>query len=223
MQNTKSSETLSQSAVSQLREEIVQGEMPPGTKLAEAAVAERLGMSRVPVREALVMLEREGLVGYTETGRAYVKELTPHDFEELYTLRLALEPLGMRLAAPTLKADSSALHQNVRTLARALDLRDVTRLDLDFHELIMEASGNSRLLRLWRSLRSELEAWLGYMHRAHRLHVKTTRESTVKTHLEIIHCIETSTPAACERVTRRYVTSWRDWLPLESIEGEAGL
>ena len=83
--------SLSDSAAARLRSEILGGVVGPGNLLAESAVAQRLGFSRVPVREALFALEREGLVEFSTTGRAYVKDLTPHDFEELYVLRLALE------------------------------------------------------------------------------------------------------------------------------------
>ena len=74
----------SDSAALRLREEILSGTAEPGSLLAESAVAQRLGVSRVPVREALFALEREGLIEFSDTGRAYVKELSPHDFEELY-------------------------------------------------------------------------------------------------------------------------------------------
>ena len=79
-------------ATSLLRQEILSGKTRPGHLLAESPVAMRLGVSRVPVREALFALEREGFVEFSGTGRAFVKELTPQDFDELYTLRLALEP-----------------------------------------------------------------------------------------------------------------------------------
>jgi DNA-binding transcriptional MocR family regulator len=83
---------LADSTVAILRKEILSGILPPGTKLAEAPVAKRLGVSRVPVREALVILANEGLVEFKKTGRSFVKGLSQSDFEEIYTLRLVLEP-----------------------------------------------------------------------------------------------------------------------------------
>lgn len=151
-----------------LRERIVDGVIEPGALIAESAMARELGVSRVPVREALFALERDGLVVFSETGRAYVKQLSPHDFEELLVLRLALEPTAARLAAPALREDASALEKNIEATGRAASLVKVTRLDLDFHEIILEASGNARLLKLWRSLRNELELWLGRLHRSSR-------------------------------------------------------
>ena len=111
--------TRSDITVSRLRQEILDGEISPGHLLAESAVAQRLGVSRVPVREALFTLEREGLVEFSDTGRAYVKDLTPHDFEELYVLRLALEPVAARLAAPGLRADCSRLEKNIKATSKA--------------------------------------------------------------------------------------------------------
>ena len=157
--------TCSDVAVQKLRSDITHGALVPGTLLAEAAVARQLGVSRVPVREALFTLEREGLVEFSSTGRAYVKELQPHDFEELFRLRLALEPVAARLAAPWLQRDTLDLEKNIQATAQARSLQDVTRLDLDFHQLILEASGQTRLVRFWKSLRSELELWLARLQR----------------------------------------------------------
>ena len=105
--------TRSDLAAARLHQEILDGVLPPGTLLAESAVAQRLGVSRVPVREAHFALEGEGLVEFSDTGRAFVKDLTPRDFEELFLLRLALEPLAARLAASTLRAAPSRLEANV--------------------------------------------------------------------------------------------------------------
>ena len=197
-----------------LRRRIIDGVLEPGALLAESAAARELGVSRVPVREALFALERNGLVEFSESGRAYVRELSPHDFEELYALRLALEPMGAGMAAPRLRADLSALERNIQATRKAKSLKEVTRLDLDFHELILEASDNSRLLKLWRSLRGELELWLGQLHRRHQINRLDTRDGTAGAHEEIIQCFRTAKPEACERLMRRHIQGWREWMPL---------
>jgi DNA-binding GntR family transcriptional regulator len=206
----------SDSAATLLRAEILNGTTAPGALLAESAVAKRLGVSRVPVREALFALEREGLVEFSTTGRAFVKALTPQDFEELFVLRLALEPLGSRLAAPTLKADITQLEKNVAATLRARSVQEVTRLDLEFHQLILAASGNARLLKLWCSLRGELELWLGRLHRSHQLQTRETLQETVDAHQGIVESFKSQTPAACERLMREHILGWREWLPLSS-------
>ncbi len=206
--------SLAEIAAARLRTKIVSGELPSGSRLAEAAVAQRLGVSRVPVREALVRLEREGLVEFTPTGRARVKELSPRDFEEIFALRLALEPLAAKLATPVLRADPVRLERNIAATRRARSLGDLTSLDLEFHELILAASENRRLLALWRSLRGELELWLGRLHRHHQTLTRETREETVGAHLEIIEGFARETPSACERLMRRHILGWREWLPV---------
>lgn len=201
-------------AADTLRQEILDGRSPPGGLLAESAVARRLGVSRVPVREALFTLERDGLVEFSETGRAYVKQLTPRDFEELFVLRLALEPLASRLAAPQLRAAAEALERNIAATDRARTVQQVTRLDLDFHEIILAASGNRRLLKLWTSLRGELELWLGRLHRRHQIQTSDTQRETLAAHEAIVRGFRTQSPAECERLMRQHIQGWREWLPV---------
>lgn len=205
--------TRADDTVWRLRTGITQGVLAPRTLLAEAAVARQLGVSRVPVREALFTLEREGLVEFSSTGRAYVKELSPHDFEELFQLRMSLEPLAARLAAPKLKNDARELEENIAATARAKNLRELTRLDLDFHELILKASGQTRMLRMWLSLRSEMELWLGQLHRDMESRSKHTRENTVASHAQLLMVFREQTPAAAERLSREHLVGWWDWLP----------
>ena len=218
MKSSASPKPRSDQAFSSLRSRILDGHLEPGTLLAEAAVARGLGVSRVPVREALFHLESEGLVEFSGTGRAYVKELSPQDFEELFILRQTLEPAAARLSAPKLKADVSALERNIEATRKAKTLAEVTRLDLDFHELVIGASGNSRLLKLWRSSRSELELWLGHLHRSHRDNRLDTSEETARSHERIVRCFQTATPAECERLMRQHILSWREWLPTAEVQ-----
>jgi len=218
MKMTSASASRSDSTTSRLRSEILDGDFDPGALLAETAMAERFGVSRVPVREALFTLEREGLLEFSATGRAFVKELTPQDFAELHAVRLALEPVAARLAAPSLKADSSTLEKNLAAMSRAKSIHQVTRLDLDFHELILAASGNTRLLKLWRILRCELELWLGRLHRSHQIQTEQTRNETLENHAAIIQCFRSQSPAECGRVIHKHIQGWREWLPTGEVQ-----
>ena len=200
-------------------------EAPPSPRTLTDETAQRLrqdifGVSRVPVREALVMLEREGLVAFSATGRAYVKDLTPRDFEELFLLRLALEPLSARLASAQIKIDARPLERNIQETTRAKSLRDVTTLDLDFHQIILEASGQPRLVRLWKSLRPELELWLTRLHRSHQMQTHATRQMTVEAHTGMLECFREQSAATAEKATRQHIVGWREWLPTGARDSE---
>lgn len=207
-----------ESTVNKLRSDITRGVLTPGTLLAELAVARQLGVSRVPVREALFALEREGLVEFSGTGRAYVKALAPRDFEELFLLRVSLEPLATRLAAPAIRKDSRELEQNIAATASAQNLMDITILDLDFHEIILAATGHKRLIRICKSLRSELEVWLARMHRDHHARSSETRTQTVNAHTNLLRCMQEQSPAAAERMAREHIQGWREWLPASETQ-----
>lgn len=200
--------------VTRLRDEIVSGVRTPGELLPEAGVARSMGVSRVPVREALIALEREGLVEFSATGRARVTRLTSEDFAEIFTLRMTLEPAATRIAARSLAADTGLLEENIRRTERAQSMGELTLLDLDFHELIVEAAKNSRMLKLWRSLRSELELWLSALQRRHHFQTKLTQSETVASHQHIVRSLRTENPAGAERLMRKHILSWREWLPL---------
>lgn len=213
--------TLAAAAADRLRREIFRGELLPGARLAEAAEANRLGVSRVPVREAFAALEREGLLEFTPTGRTLVRELTVRDFEELYAMRLILEPAAARAAHPLSRRQFDELRKIIAATRKAKSLADVTRLDLNFHESLVAACGNSRLLGTWRSLRAELELWLGDLHRRHRAQDLNTRENTADAHREILDAFQNQSAAACERLVRRHIQGWREWLPIAEADERA--
>lgn len=214
MKPRPTSKPRSDQAFASLRSRVLDGHLEPGALLAESAVAQDLGVSRVPVREALFTLEREGLVEFSNTGRAYVKELSPRDFEELYVLRLTLEPVAARLAVPALRENASALEKNIAATRKARSLNEVTRLDLEFHEIILTLSGNTRLLKLWRSIRGELELWLGRLHRQHRGQKNDTRERTATSHEQLVKAFCNQQPATSEKMMREHIQGWREWLPM---------
>lgn len=205
--------SLSEHASSILRQRILDGSMKPGMRLVETTVARDLGVSRVPVREALFTLERDGLVEFSRTGRAYVKQLTAKDFEELYQLRLLIEPAVARSAVARKGIQLEALRENVEATRRARNQREITRLDLDFHDLILSSGGNSRIQKLWRSMRQEMELWLGSLHDFHQRQTRQTLRATVAAHELLLESLQTQPATTCERLMREHIQGWREWLP----------
>jgi DNA-binding GntR family transcriptional regulator len=157
-------------AFEQLRELIVWGQLPPGTPLAERIVAERLGVSRTPVRSALHRLRQEGFVASLRDHgeqRLTVAPMTQDDGRELYLTVGHLEGLAAHLAAHLPLADRQALVTKLRATNRQLAVvlrqrtmvNEVFQLDIEFHQAIVEASVGPRLLALHRTIKLQIERY----------------------------------------------------------------
>lgn len=144
-----------------LREAIIQGRLHPGERLMEIQLAEELGVSRTPVREAIRKLELEGLVLMIPRKGAYVSQISMKDIADVFEIRRALEGLAARLAA------ERATDEEVERLELALiqisevaetdDLDGAVALDTDFHEELMRASHNPRLSQMVSNLREQIQ------------------------------------------------------------------
>jgi DNA-binding GntR family transcriptional regulator len=150
-------QTLAASITGRLRQLILDGQLPPGQALRPADLAPRLGVSVMPIREALRILEAEGLVTFKPRIGARVAEIRAEDVEELYLVRGALEGLAARLAATNLTdAGLAELREafDQMTTARACDDFDAfSKYDREFHRRQFAASGRpglvKRILDLW--------------------------------------------------------------------------
>ncbi|WP_009962857.1 GntR family transcriptional regulator [Verrucomicrobium spinosum] len=209
--------SLAHTVRTQLSEAILSGELAPGQHVPEPELASRLGVSRAPVREALLELERHGLVTFDARGRTHIVQLTLEDMEEIYSLRLALEPLAAGLTTERGTAEVFAsLEANIAATERASSLAEVTRLDAAFHDLIMQASGHRRAARFWEGLRYQVEAWLGLMQRRHQAVFHSTQAETVKAHKRLLKVLRSGDAAAAEEEMKKHIVSWRRWLALEA-------
>ncbi len=140
---------LDRQAADRIRDHILQGILPAGTRLLETQLSEELEVSRGTVRAALAVLVREGLVLQVAFTRWQVSETSAVDAWELYTLRAALEGLAARLAATNVTAaDGKRLRRTGAELAKAVKenrLTDVTDVDFRLHREIVELAHHSRL------------------------------------------------------------------------------
>ncbi len=131
-----------------LRDYLIGGNIPPGTKLVERDIAERLGVSRAPARDALLQLEREGLIVSRSNGR-YVIELSAQDIAELYQVRLVLEKLAVELSLQHRTVEECAeLSANLAAMHEASTRDDrlaFARADVQLHDTIWRQSGNRHL------------------------------------------------------------------------------
>ncbi len=129
---------------------VADGRLAPNTRLYQERLAQDLGVSRTPIREALLRLEREGLVRTQPGGGIYVKALSEAEVAELYQVREILEPFAARLACeratPRDVAEVEAVHERIRRLPPT-DLARGFRLNHDLHTRLVRPCGNGLLLR----------------------------------------------------------------------------
>lgn len=155
-------EVLSASVVTVLRSEIISGELKGGTRLKEEAIAARFGLSRVPVREALHQLEREGFAFAAKYKGVTVAERPAEVVIELMQVRRGLEVLAAQLAAKRFGGDAAdelrAVVAMGRSEADARHIDELPQLILKFHDLVAEASGNQQLVTRLRSIFGQV-AW----------------------------------------------------------------
>jgi DNA-binding GntR family transcriptional regulator len=155
--------TLKDRVISRLRRAILAGSLPPGAALSERDIAQQLGISRTPVREAFAALEREGLLVLSPHREVRVAEMSPAQLDEACRLRALLEGYAFYLAlardAAGLLAELAKVVEDFgRLTAQSVDAANVEalleqawQLDLRFHTTIMERAGDSLLRQIWQT------------------------------------------------------------------------
>ncbi len=152
--------SLSSAAQQEIERMILDGEIGPGSKLTEAWLSERLGVSRGPIREAFRMLEESGLVRQEKNRGVFVRDIPLEEALEIYDLRAAMDELvGRRLAetiTPEQLKTARAIVERMDVAARAGDSDAYHLLNLDFHDALVAFSGNRKLAGVYRKLVKEL-------------------------------------------------------------------
>lgn len=143
-----------------LRQAILRGELKPGTRLMEIQLANKLGVSRTPIREAIRKLENEGLVLMTPRKGAEVAEITEKNMLDVLEVRKTLEELAAALACERItKQQIKELYAAEENFEKALSNREVTEIaeaDVVFHDVIFAATDNQRLVNLLYNLREQM-------------------------------------------------------------------
>lgn len=172
-----------------LRNAILRGELEPGERLMEIALAQKLGVSRTPIREAIRKLELEGLVVMVPRKGAEVADITEKDLRDVLEVRIALEELSIMLAIKHMSDEaidelSDANKEFVR-VAQTGDLIKTAQADVAFHELIYIGTENKRLNQIISNLREQM-----YRYRLEYLKDKSTHEQLIKEHNDIIDAMK---------------------------------
>lgn len=201
-----------------LRKAILKGELKPGERLMEIALAQRLGVSRTPVREAMRKLELEGLVVMIPRRGAQVANITEKDLNDVLEVRIALENLSIqkacscmteeeleKLKEAALKFESMTENGNLVRLAEA---------DVEFHEVIYQSSDNRRLNQVLNNLREQI-----YRYRVEYLKDEATRKTLVKEHEEIYEAIRARDVKKAQEIAYRHIENQREAI-MRSISEE---
>lgn len=145
---------LGSAVLAELRSLIISGDFAVGERLVETELAERFDVSRGPIRDALLQLERGGLVELRPRKGSFVRSMSANDVEEIYSLRIALESLAVRIAvgidAPTTEMKTHLA--GLEAAHRSGDRRAIGEADMALHRSFIVASGHQRLLDAWETL-----------------------------------------------------------------------
>jgi DNA-binding GntR family transcriptional regulator len=144
-----------------IKEAILTGRLKPGERLMEVQLAEEMGVSRTPVREAIRKLELEGLVVMVPRKGAYVSGLTLKDVAEVFEIRSSLEGLAATLAAERITEDEiKSLDKILSDITQASEKGDtetVIKKDMEFHQVLFSASRNQRLAQIINNLKEQID------------------------------------------------------------------
>ena len=193
-----------------LRQAILRGELKPGERLMEIQLANKLGVSRTPIREALRKLELEGLVNMVPRKGAEVADITEKSLRDVLEVRKALEELSVQLACEKITEEEiEELKRVAERFKDTLDDQDVTKIaeaDVAFHDVIYTATDNQKLILLLNNLREQM-----YRYRVEYLKKEEAYPQLIAEHEELIDNIskrnkEEATHIMCEHIDNQVAT-----------------
>ena len=207
---------LSDDAYAQLRDWIIDGTLAPGESLRDEALAEALGMSRTPVRDALQRLENEGLVVTSSTRRTSVSPVTLKQARDIYPITVALEVMALRLALPLMDAPAlDAMRAANAELAAALaagNAAAATLADEAAHGAFIARCGNDELQAMLADLKAKVRrlecAFWGW----------ADRTPSVRDHEELIAALEARDGETAERVLARNWDRGLAWITPQAAQ-----
>jgi len=201
--------SLGQHVYEDLKQAIIRGEITPGNRIVENRVAEALGISRTPVREAIHKLEREGLLRQNPTGGFFVKGLSRADIEETFGIRSVLESYAARLAAIKHRQEElKPLEEKIREYQRCMDRKDMNalpRINTEFHDLLYTLSRSPRLIKMINDLKDRI-----FRFRLVILRVEKMAKISNNDHRLMLQSIRERDADGVERLVREHILRGQD-------------
>ena len=185
-----------------LREAILKGQIEPGERLMEISLANKLGVSRTPIREAIRKLELEGLVVMTPRKGAVVSEITIKDLRDVLEVRKNLEKLAVKLACEKAQEEDieelEEIHLAFKETLAQEDLTKVAEADVRFHDKIYQITDNKRLIQILNNLREQ-------MYRYRLEYIKDDSSLLADEHALIIEAIKAKNVAEAKKYVEKHI------------------
>ena len=187
-----------------LRDAVRRGILQPGERLMEIQLAEDLGVSRTPVREAIRKLEMEGYVIMMPRRGTYVADLSIRDINEVFEIRTSLESLASGLAAERINEDEleklQRLLVEIGAYIKSGDMESIVRTDTEFHDLLYQASRNTRLVGIISNLREQLTRF-----RTTSMSFPGRLKATLEEHRKIVEAIAQGDEKAARKAAEHHM------------------
>lgn len=201
-----------------LRQAILKGELAPGERLMEVKLANRLGVSRTPIREAIRMLELEGLVVMVPRKGAEVAKISEKSLRDVLEVRGALEELSASLACERMEAEEAEkLKQAVEEFKEVVfgdDLIAIAQKDEQFHDVIYQATKNAKLVLMVNNLREQM-----YRFRMEYIKDNKKRGKLVEEHEAILKAILARDVEAAKEALRQHIDN-QELTVIQNLKGE---
>jgi DNA-binding GntR family transcriptional regulator len=187
-----------------LRQAILRGEMEPGERLMEIQLAQKLGVSRTPIREAIRKLELEGLVVMIPRKGAEVAHITEKDMKDVLEVRSTLEELAVKVACKNVTdekiAELKAANKVFESAIVSKDVVNIVEADVKFHDIIYAMTDNARLIQIINNLREQM-----YRYRLEYVKDARTHSILISEHNDIIRQMHDKNIEAAKNVVRQHI------------------
>lgn len=192
-----------------LREAIIVGELKPGERLMEVQLAEKMGVSRTPVREAIRKLELEGLVTMIPRKGAHVADLSVKDIMDVLEVRASLDGLATALSAERITDEEikelKNVHNQFISYAEKDNLQGSIKKDVEFHDVIYRSSRNEKLIQITNNLREQVQRFRVIYLKEHSIY-----REIIKEHMEIYDAIIKKDVESAHKLAQRHIKNQQE-------------
>jgi DNA-binding GntR family transcriptional regulator len=197
-------ELLSKKVYRVLKSKIIKGSFKPGAKLLEARIAEQMGISRTPVREAMRILAAEGFVTLNPNQGVVVRSVSAKDIREVLQIHSVLEGLATSLSCEVInEEDLKELENCVNKMEKLVNKKDssvYSEVDLEFHELIVNTCRNKRLIQMRKNISDQAQRY-----RVSSLNIPRRLKESLKEHQKILETFKTKDPKKANSMSQKHI------------------